>query len=1410
MSSFASPLGTLGVTIEGDITGITSALDKVVAEAEKADAEISRLDFAGGMADSVAKNVDAVREKFSGLQQVGEQLSGIGTTLTLGITTPLLAVGAASLKASGDFESAMNKVEAQGDITGASLDRLKAQAEELGAKTQFSSREAAEGMAELASAGMKTEEIYAAMPGVLNLAAAAGTSVGQAAGTAKDLLGQFGLAAAETGRVVDVLAKAGTESSGTLTEMANSLTYVGPVAHSVGMTLEETSAALIVLDQAGIRGEKAGTGLRSMLTSLLSPSKDAAERLAELGIRTTDASGKFLPLAGIMEQFRVKLAAIPGDAERSAALIDIFGEAGQTAANILTQKGAPALLGFEAQLKNVDGTAQKVAETTNKGLNGALERLKGSAETAAQTIGEFLSPYVISLAGVMEQAANKVAEFARWFQDLPGWVQNTALAFVALAAAIGPALFVVGQLAQAFVSINAALPLMSKALGLAGSAVNLFTRTLGLSRVEMGLWGAGITIVAVSIYKLIEAIEAKIAAEALAKKSQQGAIDSLTILESKLRANGADIRELKKAYDEGTKSEDDYRRALIDLAKKLGDAKGAAQGIKQPLTELQKLQEQLAKVTGQTAGATGELGKKSKQTTEEMKPLVRQMEVLQAVSAKLHGEHKKLVDAAAEQFIRYGELKDKEIEMLAPTEDLASAMNSLHESMAKIPPVIREMFPKGFIDSITEITAEIPPKVEESLDEVEEDTGKHHEKTKSMWEKWAEDVKNIAGNFLSNVMGRLIFGGDDTNKQLDAEADALRKSLDERTQEWDAYVAEVGEKQAQLTADYEEALEEENRALAEVLGERAREHEEFVTEANEDYGRESAELEEALAERVQAYEEYEEEVAGHLEAFRQQAAEKLADETSDLMDALAERQEAYDDFVEDANRRLNRLGEKTEDNIEDETRDTQRGIREKKKDYDRYAQDVARKIEELRKKNGGQVTKEEEELRLSLARRKEDLDQYIADQQADLAEYTGEQKKHQAQEEEDVKLSLERRGRDHDEYIAGVKTKFAENEQAYKDSLTNEEKEQFDSLGRKKIELDNFVIANKKKQDQLAIDHKAALDKEEQDYDQFVVDVTEKSAGRTAKIKADYEADTATLQTELAKQKGEYEKFVTDITGEGGKLDQIREAHRTLWNDIAELGKGAFKAITQSMLDIVSDEVMKSVFDALKGEKGFGGVKSAIRAAGDMFKDIFGIGGEVSKAPPIDIGGAAGGAGSAGGGGAGAAAGAVGSGLAGIVTAVASVVTAISSLIQNFQLAKMETTLNEIEHSTRYSMMYLGERADGGIIQRLYDISDKTQWIPGLLDGINEKLINWLEPLHTDLTDIYGEVMWTRVSTRAIETNIADIRGYLETTRNNTTAMKDAMTTGATWTVQFQGDPIASMVGQEIMRQLRLQGVNLV
>ena len=321
----------------------------------------------------------------------------------------------------------------------------------------------------------------------------------------------------------------------------------------------------------------------------------------------------------------------------------------------------------------------------------------------------------------------------------------------------------------------------------------------------------------------------------------------------------------------------------------------------------------------------------------------------------------------------------------------------------------------------------------------------------------------------------------------------------------------------------------------------------------------------------------------------------------------------------------------------------------------------------------------------------------------------------------------------------------------------------------------------------------------------------------------------------LEKMKGQLEGKLPEQTSKWSEwskqvstivTDFSNEAAKTLfdgdlsWGEkgkkmLDSLGQAFSRAFIEPATKALGDFISGALADLIGG-KGLGGVLDRITSIGEGFSKVFEGGAS-----------AAGGAGSIPGGGApsipggGGAGAAIGSGLAPWISAISGAVSAISSVIGNFQMAKQETSLNAIEHNTRYTMMYVGERADGGILGQLFKITENTRWTLGGVDELSRKSsesisiladsYGWMERIGQTLEHLSGPLSLGSTAARAIESTVNGIAGTLGELRNTAADIRAAMQSGGgQWTVTFTGDPIAAQVGQQIMSQLRAQGAKIV
>lgn len=404
-----------------------------------------------------------------GLQRVGKTLgdagkglTDIGKTLSLRVTAPILAMGAASLLAFGNFEKGMNRVLA---LTGAAEDEfrdLTELAKELGRTTQFSASQSAGAMGFLAQAGLEVGQIMSALPRTLELAAAAQLDLAEAADITTNIVAGLRLPVEDLARANDVLAKTASSSNVDVRQLGQSFKFVGPVATAAGLEFEEVTAILGLLGNAGIQASMAGTGLRKVITALQAPSGEAAKIIKDLGLQLRDGAGKMVPFVDILRQ-------LEDVAATDTEILRIFGQRAGTAILALVGQSGD-LAKFTEQLKDAGGTAQRIADIQMRGLTGAMIRMKSALEGAAIAIGERLAPLMTKIAGIITQVSAFVSRLDR------GWlVLGVTLAGVA--AVIGPLLLLLGAVATALsiiipAMITAAPVIAAVAVSLSGLAAS--------------------------------------------------------------------------------------------------------------------------------------------------------------------------------------------------------------------------------------------------------------------------------------------------------------------------------------------------------------------------------------------------------------------------------------------------------------------------------------------------------------------------------------------------------------------------------------------------------------------------------------------------------------------------------------------------------------------------------------------------------------------------------------------------------------------------------------------------------------------------------------------------------------------------------------------------------------------------
>lgn len=396
---------------------------------------------------------------------VGKVMQGTGAAMTKYITTPLIGVGVAAAKVGGDFEAQMSRVKAISGATGDTFEQMKQQAIDLGAKTAFSAKESAAGMENLASAGFSAQEIMKAMPGLLDLAAVSGGDVALASENTATALRGFGLEASQAGHVADVFARAAADTNAEVGDMGEALKYVAPVANSMGISLEETAAAIGIMSDAGIKGSQAGTTLRGALSRLARPTKAMQDTMDNLGVSFYDADGKMKPLKTQVELLKKAFEGLTPEQQQNA-LVTLYGQESLSGMMALIDKGPDSLGKLTKSLKDSDGAADNMARTMQDNMNSSIEQMFGAFESAAIVIQKILAPTI-------KKVADAISGLVEKFVSAPESTQKLVVAIGAIAIAIGPVLYALGNGISLFKKLGSAIGFLTSPVGLVIAAVAL-------------------------------------------------------------------------------------------------------------------------------------------------------------------------------------------------------------------------------------------------------------------------------------------------------------------------------------------------------------------------------------------------------------------------------------------------------------------------------------------------------------------------------------------------------------------------------------------------------------------------------------------------------------------------------------------------------------------------------------------------------------------------------------------------------------------------------------------------------------------------------------------------------------------------------------------------------------------------
>jgi hypothetical protein len=579
-----------------------------------------------------------------------KNIAAMGRSLSMSVTAPLALIGASSFRTAADFEQSMAKVKAVSGATADEFAKLETNAKELGRTTRFTASEVSALQLNFAKLGFTAEEITKVTGATLALAQATDSDLATSAEVAGSTLRAFGLNADETSRVTDVMAKSFSTSALDMSTFADSMKYVAPVAKSAGLSVEETTAMLASLANAGIKGSQAGTSLRRIIS--------------ELGATGGDVAGSIKKLAGE----GLNLADAKDEVGRSAqsALLVLANSTDQTAS-------------LATEFQNANGAAQAMADIMDNTAEGAMKRMQSALEGAQIEIGSALAPIMIKLAGIVSDLAGR-------FSSMSDGGQMLILAISGIAGMIGPLLVVLPNLVSGI-----------KAAKLAFASLN---RTMLAN--PFGAVAAAIGLVVGAVIMLNNASsEGSNKVDDL--KKSLGGMD--------LKQQAASIEGARTAQEAYVKQLEEEKKAILELAphkrsansqagRDLKKLEASLETANQDLAAMMQLEEGVALKLKQTADGSNDAAVATNTLTLEMVKASAEAYKLQQELAKLGTQADELVDKDLNLNEAFFGKKEPQLdlqgfdfvdEVFGDEEELAAAGDRIRETAAATQGIMQQV-----------------------------------------------------------------------------------------------------------------------------------------------------------------------------------------------------------------------------------------------------------------------------------------------------------------------------------------------------------------------------------------------------------------------------------------------------------------------------------------------------------------------------------------------------------------------------------------------------------------------------------------------------------------------------------------------------------------------------------------------
>lgn len=421
-----------------------------------------------------AQQLAAAGEK---MKEVGDKIADVGTGLTTHVTLPLVAVGTAAAASFAEVDKTMQLTNKTMGNTEEEAKLLDTAMKEAAANSTFGMTDAATATLNFARAGLDAAQAADTLAPAMNLAAGEGGNLDTVSAGLVATINGFHDNFDQAAHYADVFAAACNNSALDVDSLSTAMSVATPIFASAGYQVEDAALYLGIMANNGIDADKAANSLKTGIARLVSPAKQGAQAMSDLGISVTDTDGNMKDSVTIQKELHDAFANL-SEAEQIAAASAIFGKNQMAPWLALINTAPEDVNDLEESLTTCAGTTEEMAEAMMSGFGGSIEKVKSSIDVLVTTIGQNLAPYI-------QKVIDKVQGWVDKFNSLDDGTKEIIVQVGLVVAAIGPALVAIGKVTSGIGSI----------LGLMPNIISFLTGPVGITVAIAGVVAAGVYLV---------------------------------------------------------------------------------------------------------------------------------------------------------------------------------------------------------------------------------------------------------------------------------------------------------------------------------------------------------------------------------------------------------------------------------------------------------------------------------------------------------------------------------------------------------------------------------------------------------------------------------------------------------------------------------------------------------------------------------------------------------------------------------------------------------------------------------------------------------------------------------------------------------------------------------------------------